>query len=138
MLPGHQEAVTRGIDSGLVADADEGTQHWEFNVFRNRFAKEDGLWTIKELRIYPLMKADFADGWGKGGASRPADGMLPAFIRPNPVTGKDVALAGAKLVAADQLTAAPKPAQTIEPTVAADGCRALLRSHAQTAPLGRL
>jgi len=115
VLPGHNEAVTRGIDFGLIADADEGTQHWEFNVFRNRFAIENGLWMIKELRLYPLMKADFAPGWGNGGASRPADGMLPAFIEPNPVTGKDVTLAGAKVVANDQLTGPPKPAQTIEP-----------------------
>jgi len=117
VLPGHREAVTRGIDFGMIADADKGTSRWEFSVFRNRFAKEDGLWTIKELRIFPLMKADYAEGWGRGGTSRPAEGMLPAFIRPNPVTGKEVTLPGAKVVAKDNLTGAPKPAQTIEPAV---------------------
>src|SRR5690606_22413317 len=64
VTPGHREAFARGIELGMIADADEGTSHWEFNVFRNRFVKEHGLWAIKELRVYPLLKADYAEGWG--------------------------------------------------------------------------
>jgi hypothetical protein len=124
VLPGHQEALTRGIDLGLVANASEGTSHWEFNVFRNRFAKEHGLWMIKELRIYPLLKADYAEGWGHGGVERPTDGMLPAFIRPNPVTGAPVMLTGVPLVGNDRLTDAPVQAQEkVHPVLLSDAER---------------
>jgi len=113
-LPGHNEAVSRGIALGMIGDSGKKTSSWEFTTFRNRFVKDQGLWKIKELRLYPLMKANYAEGWANGGASRPADGMLPAFIRPNPVTGKDVALADARrLVANDRLTGAPAAVATI-------------------------
>ena len=110
MLPGGVEALTRGIELGMIGEADEDTASWEFTVFRNRFVREDGLWKIKEMRLYPLLKADYADGWANGGSARPAEGMLPAFIRPNPVTGHQITLPGARLVATDRLTSAPETA----------------------------
>ncbi len=135
-LPGHNEAVSRGIELGMIGDSSKKTSSWEFTTFRNRFVKDQGLWKIKELRLYPLMKANYAEGWTNGGASRPADGMLPAFIRPNPVTGKDVTLTGAKLVANDRLTAAPCDCRN--GAVEAVRRRAALRSPAPAAALGGL
>jgi hypothetical protein len=45
-----------------------GTAHprgaWRFSRFRNRFVKEDGLWKLKELRVTPLVQADYPSGWG--------------------------------------------------------------------------
>ena len=67
VLPGGREAIARGIELGLLGDAEAGTAHWEISVFRNRFVKEDGLWKLKELRLFPLMKADYFVGWGRGG-----------------------------------------------------------------------
>ena len=40
---------------------------WSFSVFRNSFVKEGGLWKLKDLSITPLITANWADGWGKGG-----------------------------------------------------------------------
>ena len=49
----------------MLGEADKGSAHWELSVFRNRFVKENGLWKLKELRLYPLMRAEYAKGWGK-------------------------------------------------------------------------
>ena len=35
------------------------------NVFRNRLVKEDGLWKIREMRVFPIFRSDYRDGWGK-------------------------------------------------------------------------
>ncbi|MBO9604187.1 MAG: nuclear transport factor 2 family protein [Novosphingobium sp.] len=107
VLPGHREALSRGIQLGMTGEADKGTAAWEFATFRNRFVKDQGLWKIKELRLYPQLQADYANGWGGGGTARPAEGMLPAFIDPNPVTGQEIALAGTRPVGTDRLTAPP-------------------------------
>jgi hypothetical protein len=67
VLPGGREALTRGIDLGMIGDAEQGTARWEVSVFRNRFVKEDGVWKFKELHVYPVMSADYFKGWGKEG-----------------------------------------------------------------------
>ncbi len=90
VMPGGQEALTRGIELGMVGEADKGTAHWEINVFRNRFVKEDGLWKLKELRVFPVMRADYADGWGAGGDLGQTTPVLPELLGPNPVTGRPV------------------------------------------------
>jgi hypothetical protein len=69
ILPGGREAVSRGIELGMLGEADKGTANWEFTVFRNRFVKEGGIWKVRELRLFPLMKADYFTGWGKGGTA---------------------------------------------------------------------
>ncbi|MGH3250743.1 MAG: nuclear transport factor 2 family protein [Trebonia sp.] len=90
VLPGGREAISRGIELGILADADRRAGYWEFSVFRNRFAKEGSLWKLKEVCLTPLLRADYFQGWGNGGitmqASRdpdllfePGDGM-PAFL----------------------------------------------------------
>jgi len=66
---GGAEAFASGIEVGMLGEADKGTASWEFTAFRNRFVKEGGLWKLKELRLYPLMVADYAAGWGKGGTA---------------------------------------------------------------------
>jgi hypothetical protein len=93
ILPGGREAVSRGIELGMLGEADKGTAHWEFTVFRNRFVKEGRIWKLKELRLYPLMKSDYFTGWGKGGvASQQYDfrklaaaPLTGAIARPKPV-----------------------------------------------------
>jgi SnoaL-like domain len=44
VLPGGREALSRGIDLGMIGDSDKGTARWELSVFRNRFVKEGGVW----------------------------------------------------------------------------------------------
>ena len=87
VLPGGREALARGIDLGMIGDADQGTAHWELSVFRNRFVKEDGLWKLKELKVYPFMKADYFKGWGK-------DSVVAKFSPPPMLEGTADSVAG--------------------------------------------
>lgn len=139
IAPGGNEAWARGIELGMLGEADQEKGWWEVAAFANRFVRENGVWKLRELRRYPLMKTDVFQGWGKsrivdptpGGElapdaelpaaeQAPADLALPAFLSPNPVTGRPVTAAGsARLVATRPLTgaiaaASPKPATLAE------------------------
>jgi hypothetical protein len=70
VLPGGREALSRGIDLGMIGEADKGTARWELSVFRNRFVKEDGVWKLKELNVYPIMDVDYSKGWANEGVVR--------------------------------------------------------------------
>jgi len=87
VLPCGREALVRGIELGMIGDADKGTAHWEINMFNNRFVKESSLWKIQEMRITPLIKADYKDGWGKGGMLGTSKPQLPSMLKTNPPTG---------------------------------------------------
>ena len=124
IAPGGNEAWARGIELGMLGEADQEKGWWEVATFRNRFVKESGVWKIREMRRFPLMKTDIFLGWGKsrivdpvpGGAHAPdapvpaadaaAPGLaMPAFLGDHPVTGKQVRAAGsAKMVATSALT----------------------------------
>ncbi len=131
--PGGREAFARGIELGMIAEADKGQSRWDVTVFRNRFVKEGGLWKLREMRLIPHLRADYAQGWGKSRMVEPApaaaaapdrrepaptagqqDHVIAAFLGPNPSTGAPIAApAGYRMVAAAPLTgriAAPAPA----------------------------
>lgn len=134
VMPGGREAYARGIELGMLGEADKGEAHWQVSVFHNRFVKEGGLWKLREMRVFPLFKSDYAQGWGKSRIVDPvptgrlapdapvpaadriaADRLLPAFLSPNPVTGSKIATpAGFSLAATAPLTgriaAPPEPA----------------------------
>jgi hypothetical protein len=103
--PGGNEAVSRGLELGMLGEADKGTASWKFSVFRNRFVKEDGVWKLRELRIFPVLTADYAVGWGKGGLNPPANRSVPEFL---PVVGR---VARAKVVAPPQVSAEARLAE---------------------------
>jgi hypothetical protein len=89
---GGREAEARGIELGMLGDADKGAGSWEISVFRNRFIKQDGIWRFKELRITPIMAADYYVGWGNGGTKKYA--KLPAYSAvQKSLTGAAAALA---------------------------------------------
>ncbi len=124
--PGRREAHVRGIEMGMLGEADQGQGFWEINVYDNRYVKEDGLWKVREMRVFPLFRADYSKGWGKSriietaqaGALAPdqplpaadaggQDRIIPAFVSTHPVTGKPLtAPAGMQLVATQPLTGA--------------------------------
>ncbi len=125
--PNGVEARARGLDVGMLTPK-LGEAYWSVSIFDNRYVKgADGKWRIREMRLYPKMKADYYLGWGKsnivdarpGGAAAPdkpssADnspqisGAIPVFDFPNPGTGKPVTYPdGMKVVGADRLVAAP-------------------------------
>jgi len=126
IAPGGNEAFARGIELGMLGEADEEKGWWEVAVFHNRFVKENGVWKFRELRRFVLMKTDIFLGWGKSrivdpvptgtlapdapvpSADAAGPGLaMPAFLTPHPVTGRVVGPQGnAKLVATSVLTGA--------------------------------
>jgi hypothetical protein len=133
VAPGGHEARARGIEFALLGNASEGTAEFKLSVFENRYVRQAGVWRIREMRIFPLMRADYYRGWGKSVSieipdeARMADrsvpesdlmeaGSIPEFFAANPVTGKPVSLPeGTKIVGAERLLAAPDVAHEEEP-----------------------
>src|SRR6478736_7693571 len=105
-MAGGLEAYARGTELAMIGDAGGGTSRWQVNVFRNRFVREQGLWRIREMRITPLMDADYTEGWGAGGALGATRPPMPAFLGPHPASGRPVAPPGLKVTGGQPLTAA--------------------------------
>jgi hypothetical protein len=123
---GRREAHVRGMELGLLGDADKGEGFWEVSVYDNRFVKEGGLWKVREMRVFPMFRSEYGKGWGKSrivetakvgplapdsplpaGDAGEQGRIIPAFVAAHPVTGKPVAAPpGLKLVATRALTAA--------------------------------
>jgi hypothetical protein len=124
ILPGLREARMRGFELAMVGDADSGEAHWEVNVFVNRFVKEGGVWKVREMRLFPFLRSDYKDGWGKnrvqslpstqleeGGPSQiDRAKAIPVFHAPNPVTGRKVELPPGRQWAAVKDYTGPIPA----------------------------
>jgi len=125
---GGKEAWARGIELGMLGEADQEKGWWEIAVFRNRFVNDGGVWKIREMRRFPLMKTDVFQGWGKSRVIASRD--MPAFLGTHPVTGKQVQPAGeAKVVAATALTGAIAPGRPASITLE-EARRRLARSAA--------
>jgi hypothetical protein len=88
--------------------------------------KQNDIWRIREMRVFPVLKTDYAQGWAKSqvvdpppgtehAPDRPAPasdvmtaGSIPIFFAPNPATGKPVSLpSSAKTVGHERLLPAP-------------------------------
>lgn len=124
--PGRREAFVRGIEMGILGEVEKNEAFWEINTYVNRFVKEDGLWKVREMRVFPVFRSTYAEGWGKSriietpqqGALAPdralpsldageQDRLVPNFVSVHPVTGERVvAPQGMKLVATETLTGA--------------------------------
>ncbi len=75
IAPGGREAWARGIELGMLGEADQEKGWWSITVFRNRFVKDKGVWKIADMQRFPIMKTDYDLGWGKTASptrSRPA------------------------------------------------------------------
>jgi hypothetical protein len=123
LAPSRREARVRGIELGMLGDVKKGEAYWEVSVYDNRFVKEDGLWKVREMRVFPVFRSAYGEGWGKSrivetltGTLAPdkplpvpdagaQDRIVPAFVSAHPVTGKPVAApTGMQLAAAEPLT----------------------------------
>ena len=148
--PGGMEARSRGIEFGLLGEADKGTAFYTLAIFENRYMKQNDIWRIREMRIFPLMKTEYAQGWAKSQVVDPAPakehapdrpvlksdvmapGAIPVFFQPNLATGKPVTLpAGARTVGHERLLSAPAPPKAAHavrrPGGAPQGSRAAAR-----------
>ncbi len=114
--PSGLEARSRGLELGLLGEADSnppnGTAFYTVSIFENRYVKQNGTWRIREMRMFPVMKTEYAQGWAKSQVVDPApakehapdravlasgrDGARrdPGFFQPNPATGKRGGAAG--------------------------------------------
>ena len=111
------EARGRGLEFGMLGEADKGTAFYTLAIFENRYVKQDGIWRIREMRMFPLLKTEYALGWAKSQLVK-TDGSIPVFFAANPATGKPVSLPpGAKTVGDDRL----RPAPAAHPHVAPSG-----------------
>ena len=84
IAPGGGQAFARGTELAMLSHAGRGG--WEISVFRTRFVQQAGIWKISEMRLQPLVKADYATGWGRG-AARPRLPDLPS-ARPVAIPGR--------------------------------------------------
>jgi hypothetical protein len=120
--PGGMEARARGLEFGMLGEADKGTAFYTLAIFENRYVKQNDIWRIREMRLFPLMKTDYAQGWAKSQVVDPppakeyapdrpvlssdvmSPGAIPVFFAPNPATGKRVRLpSGARTVGHERL-----------------------------------
>lgn len=131
---GGNEARSRGLEFAMLGDADKGESYMSLAVFENRYVKQNDIWKIREMRIFPVRKTDYRLGWAKSVMADPtparefapdravplsdrmAVNSVPVFFAPNPGTGKPVRYpAGAGIVAANdllpvfQIPRVPKP-----------------------------
>jgi SnoaL-like domain len=106
-------ARARGVGFNMLGDFTSGTASLGVDVLENRYVKgADGVWRIREMRIFPIMATDYYLGWAKSRLATPpvtgeyapdrpvpaadagtlTNGAIPIFFRNHPVTGKPVAL----------------------------------------------
>ncbi len=45
--------------------------HWGVGVYENDYVKQDGMWKIAHLHLYPTMYTTYEDGWGKTALPNP-------------------------------------------------------------------
>ncbi|KAK0669111.1 hypothetical protein QBC41DRAFT_392393 [Cercophora samala] len=76
--PDHKTAIARGLEIGLIGDANARIGQWQFCVFHHSLVKDldTGTWKIQDLRYHRLLFADYAGGWGNGGIL-PASSLAP-------------------------------------------------------------
>ena len=121
--PNGVEASARGLQLGMLSPT-LGVGHWQVSTFVNRYVLQGGKWRIREMRIYPKMKADYYQGWHKSSIvdaapqgttapdrASPASNspqlspVIPAFFV-NPATGQAPSYpTGYRIVGADRLVA---------------------------------
>src|SRR4030095_16739970 len=112
----------------MLGEADQQQGWWEIATFKNRFVKDGGVWKVREMRRFPLMKADVFQGWGKGRLV--SGGDVPAFLGAHPLTRKPLTLRGrAEAGAPPALTGTVAPG-TGAPVTVAEVRRRLARSAA--------
>jgi hypothetical protein len=95
--PGGMEARSRGLEFGMLGEAGsasrDGTAFYTLAIFENRYVKQNDIWRIREMRIFPLMKTDYALGWAKSQVVDPPPAREHAPDRPVPAS--DVMTPGA-------------------------------------------
>lgn len=56
-------AKVRGTQISMTGVNNVGAQ-WGISVFENTYVKDNGVWKIESMHVYPRMRTDYAKGWG--------------------------------------------------------------------------
>ncbi len=100
-----QTAKARGVELVLSGIPGESGLLGE-NIFENEYVRENGVWKILSMRVYPRLLTDYAKGWARDAKQTPGpnpdfppvavpvntyrsypDFQIPPFHFTNPVTG---------------------------------------------------
>src|SRR6185437_5062092 len=74
-------ARARGLELGMLGDVDKTQGLWTLSVFENDYVKgPDDIWRIRAMRLFPLLKSDYYQGWAK---SQITDPKPPAANAPD-------------------------------------------------------
>jgi hypothetical protein len=83
VAPDGRTAKARGLE--LVMSGVNGVEgQWGEGVFENEFIKQNEVWQIKSLHIYPRLLTDYDRGWAKD--AKPAPGPSKTFPPDRPPT----------------------------------------------------
>ncbi len=109
VAPDGNSASARGVDLALwgARTAGEYRAEWREAIFENTYVKENGVWKVAAMHLFPRLATDYSQGWAKHARPAPAPseefppdrpptvvhGVYPQFYIPpfgfvNPVTGK--------------------------------------------------
>jgi SnoaL-like domain len=61
-------------------------QEWATGIYENDYAKQDGVWKIRRLHLYPTMTTPYESGWGK--SSLRSSSFEPNIAADSPSQGK--------------------------------------------------
>jgi hypothetical protein len=120
VAPDGQEAWARGLDFGMLG-RNKAWAQWTEAVFENHYVKQAGVWRLAAVRLFPKLRSDYGDGWGKSRlpepvplpgytpdrpsafpAPDPRSTAIPAFDFPNPATARAVVYpSGATVLGSD-------------------------------------
>jgi len=105
--PDGKQAWARGFELSMLGRNHVGAW-WTQAIFENRYVESGGVWRIASMRLFPKLRSDYSQGWGKSQLAEPtpAKGFEPdgpstvklpsdspwvaAFNFPNPATGRTV------------------------------------------------
>ena len=108
VAPGGREAWVRVFQLGLLGQNNVGGWWTHSIVEAHHVQGADGLWRIREMRIFPKLRSDYYQGWHKSQLPEPKPGKgyepdapslidlpagrawIPAFNFAHPVTGRAV------------------------------------------------
>lgn len=127
-------ACARGIELGMLGDADQEKGWWEGAAFLNCFVRKDGVWKLSEVRRFPLFRADYDRGWGNDLSQHPSPAPVPGFLGRNPVSSLIVEPVGdVREVAERPIVAGRASAAAMGPSTLSGAQVALRRSLAYDA-----
>ncbi|MEI9852728.1 MAG: nuclear transport factor 2 family protein [Sphingomonas sp.] len=68
--PRGTEARATGIELGMVG-RNQQYARWTLATFDNRFVRQDGVWKLAAMRLRPVLRSDYYQGWAKDQTPEP-------------------------------------------------------------------